>query len=183
MTIQSIRTQQLEKWYEISGTIKEVKELKQRGKDQRLMHKFVLEDATGEITVWSDTINNQPYRQGGQFSGRGLLTKYNEYIYMDWAKPQQTAPPQHREAPQQGLQSPKAPQGIGNGRNISIERQAAFKAACHAFCHQPEKTDNEIISLAIKGAYFIETGKQRPIDIDDFTEPPPQDESDIPPFP
>jgi len=78
---------------------------------------------------------------------------YNGYSGF-WNSNAQVASQDARQAPQNALQSTKSQ---SEGRNTSIERQCAFKAACN----RAKGTDMEpsnIIELAIQGQYFIETG-------------------------
>lgn len=63
-------------------------------------------------------------------------------------------PQQAQQHPQQAARQPNSHQ---NGRDTSIERQAAFKAACHRFAGI-DGLDEDIIELARAGHYFIETG-------------------------
>jgi len=83
----------------------------------------------------------------------------------------QTDPPQPSQAPQQPRQDTKAPR---NGRDISIERQAAFKAACEYAGRSGLKAE-QLIKVARAGHYFIETGNSVydiPEPDESITEPP-----------
>jgi len=188
MLISQLKQQKLDTWYDISGNITETKELKQRGRDNLLMHKLKVCDVDGnEITVWAYTIDNQPFRQNTFFNGNGILKQYNNVIYMDYVKqPQQrqSAPPQRQEGRQQAP-SPKAPERV-LGQDIIENRRWAWMGACTAFSHQPEKTNQDIVKLAQMGAHFIKTGEEMVVEegyetqIDDFTESP--QEVDLAPF-
>ena len=74
-------------------------------------------------------------------------------------------PQQPRQAPQQAAQQPNAPQ---NDRNISIEREVAFKAACE-YCGRMAIPKEQLIKVAKAGHYFIATGN----DINDIPNPDP----------
>jgi len=105
-----------------------------------------------------------------------------------------TAPPQPQQGTQQPAQRPNVPQqpqaqGIqpqSNGRDTSIERQCAFKAACNR-AKETDMKPNDIIELARQGQYFIETGSNIN-DVSDYEpnpdyvgdNPPPPDDSEIP---
>jgi hypothetical protein len=70
----------------------------------------------------------------------------------------QYAPQNAPQAPQQPPQATKPPQQGRNGREVSIERQAAFKAACE-YAGRVAVDGETLIKIAIAGHYFIETGK------------------------
>lgn len=155
---------QIDSWVDFDGEITEIKELKQRTQKNRLMQKVRLRDSTGDIGAWiyADIQQCKPHQV---ISANGMLKEYKDVRYLDYAtvKDGQQAPPQPPQAPQNPAKSTNAQR---NGRDISIERQAAFKAACTAW----EKASEEaIIKLAIAGHYFIETGNN----IHDIPEPDP----------
>lgn len=63
-------------------------------------------------------------------------------------------PQNAQQAPQQAVQATNT---AANGKNTSIERQVAFKAACE-YAGRRDLDPNTLIEAARAGHYFIETG-------------------------
>lgn len=166
-------------WVDFAGQIIEIKESKQRTKKNRLMTKAKIADQTNNIGAWIYT-DRTPIVLNQMIQANGMLREFQGIRYIDYAtinSGQQAA----QQAPQplrQAAQQPIAPQ---NDRNTSIERQAAFKAACE-YCGRAGLEPQRIIDVAKAGHYFIATGN----DINDIPEPdpsitePPAGDDDIP---
>lgn len=71
---------------------------------------------------------------------------------------QQNAPQGGSQMPQNQPQGQNAPQ---SGRNTSIERQCAWKAACNR-AQGSSLTHDDVACLAEMGIYFIENGQRKP---------------------
>lgn len=109
---------------------------------------------------WYGRIGSKQGYQGGEQVAVTVEVKQGQdgtYNYFKKFNPQfgsQNAP----QAPQQGQQAMKPPQQGRNGREVSIERQAAFKAACR-YAGRIGLDGETLIKIAIAGHHFIETGE------------------------
>lgn len=84
----------------------------------------------------------------------------NMYYNGFWQTPQTPpAPPQGQPAPQNRPQSTKSPQGQVDTAQTFMNRQSAWRGACDASIRSPDCTNNEILTLAHQGLYFINTGE------------------------
>lgn len=88
----------------------------------------------------------------GTYEGKPY-TGYSGFWQQDQ---QQSLPPKKAQQPPQ--QAAQQPNGHQNDRNTSIERQAAFKAACE-YAGRHGLNAHSLIEIARAGHYFIETGK------------------------
>lgn len=190
MNISEIKQLQAEGWVDFAGQIIEIKETKQRTKSNLSkspgqvynVTKLKIKDMTDTIGAWAYT-QTQPFVIRQLVTGRGMLKIHQTGArYLDYATLQtdgmgQAAPPQPPQAPQQAVQGTKAPQ---NGKDTSIERQAAGRSACLAW---DKASPEEIMKLAIAMQYFHETGKnyyEIPQPDESITEPQTSPEDDIP---
>lgn len=169
--------QAVDGWVDFAGQIIEIKETKQRTKKNRLMQKVKIKDESDEIGAWiyADVQQCTPNQM---IVANGMLKSYEDHKYIDYAtvKNSQNTPQGSPQTPQNTPQSTK-PQS--NGRNTSIERQCAFKAACR----RAQGTDMEpsaIVDLARQGQYFIETGSNINDTPNYDEQPAPPEDSDIP---
>lgn len=188
MTIAELKQlQAVDGWIDFSGQITKVGELKARTKANKNMQKLKIRDETDEIGVW--VYATQQFLPGQTISANGMLKEYQNVRYIDYAKlkdGQQTSPQNQQQAPQQAApvsttsyQAPPQPQVDYKAKErLSIERQAAFKAACE-FAGRQGLSNVELIKIAKAGHYFIETGNS----IYGIPEPDPsitESEDDIP---
>ena len=112
---------------------------------------------TLSINISSKTDRGRTYYGGFWQSGAQVPQRsQGADIEHSTAFPSQISPPQ---APQQPPQATKPPPQQRNSREVSIERQAAFKAACEYCGRRDDMTPRDIIEVAAAGHYFIETSK------------------------
>lgn len=145
-------------------------------------HNVHIYQGTGELPI-PENLNQRYQFSLSSFEGNYQGKPYTGYSGF-WNSNAQVAPKTQQQAPQNVQQPPsRAPQqanALIDARNTSIERQAAFEAACE-YCGKRGLDENVIIKVAIAGHYFIQTGKN-PDDIPEpdpsITEPPTGD--DIP---
>ncbi len=174
MTISEIKQlQAVDDWIDFSGQITKVGELKPRTKANKNMQKLKIADQTGDIGAW--VYATQQFLPGQTISANGMLKEYQGVRYIDYAKlknsqpyqggqwtpPQGQQAPQQtpRQAPQQATPAPNLPQQDYKAKErTSIERQAAFKAACE-YCGRIGIDKEALIEITRAGHYFIETGR------------------------
>jgi len=155
MTIAEIKQlQAVDGWIDFSGQITKVGELKTRTKANKNMQKLKIRDNTDEIGVW--VYATQQFLPSQTISANGMLKEYQGIRYIDYAKltDGQNAP----QAPQQPAPASNTPQQDYKAKErTSIERQAAFKAACE-YCGRTGIAKEALVEIAKAGHYFIETG-------------------------
>lgn len=124
-------------------------------------------------TPISVTVEDKDDGEGGTYN---YFRKYNPQY------PDQTAPqtvggypklPRGKQAPQQAAERPKSENKQYDTRNTSIERQAAFKAACE-YCGRKSLEPDAVVKLARAGHYFIKTGN----DVNDISNYEPNSEEE-----
>jgi hypothetical protein len=148
----------------------------------------ITDDQNGK--QWYGRIGSKQGYQGGEQVAVTVEVKQGQdgtYNYFKKFNPQY-APQNAPQAPQQPPQATKPPQQGRNGREVSIERQAAFKAACE-YAGRLGVDGETLIKIAIAGHYFIETGEnsylKNPVKPPeslryDRNQPPPQGDEEVP---
>lgn len=168
--------QAVDGWVDVAGQIIEIKELKQRTQKNRLMQKVKIKDEYDEIGAWIYA-DNQQCTLNQIIVANGMLKEYEGHRYIDYAtvKNIQKTPQSSHQTPQNRPQQSTKDQSYG--RNTSIERQCAFKAACSR-AQGTNMEPSAIINLAKQGQYFIETGDN----INEVPNPHPSIQEDDIPF-
>lgn len=157
--------------YIIKAEVREVGDVEYSQKSGKPFQRIQLNDSQiqRQIKIFQgkgQPLTQQHIGQKEQFSISGYVSTFDNNVYLSgfWqAQGQQQAPPQ-RQATQQPQQAQRPPQqaaqatnAAASNRNTSIERQAAFKAACE-YAGRRDLDPNTLIEAARAGHYFIETG-------------------------
>ncbi|KPL25573.1 MAG: hypothetical protein AMJ75_00210 [Phycisphaerae bacterium SM1_79] len=146
MTIAEIKNCPVGNWYEFTGTITKIGEIKQRiGSDQSnrpgqpyIVQKLTVTDNTSSIGMWAEV--TQVFVMSTRVKGSGLLSEYLGKAFMSYAKVEPaspmvgaayTAPPQALPTtPTTTLPGPESLRQPPTGAMNDMERDAKTTARC-----------------------------------------------------
>jgi len=142
----------------IQGTIQTVNPPDFADRYNNQYQNITINTATGLVT--GRIGSKQPYGaadigQQGQWDMEQAQSQKGPYNKL---KRHYDTPYQGQQGPQQAAQGTKPPQRQNNSRELSIERQVSFKAACE-YAGRIGIDGETLIKIAIAGHYFIETGE------------------------